>query len=152
MDGVGLGGFSHGIVFPFVFDWREIADGRVAARRIVKAFDELKDRHSRLAVRPEATPIDQPAFKRCMQRLPKAIDVDDVIGLAGSNCHVEGVEHDAGLQIGRESPSDDASRPGVENDREVEKAANVGRKVISATHSSFGRSATKLRRTRSLAE
>jgi hypothetical protein len=30
---------------------------------------------------------------------------------------------DAGLQIGREGPSDDPARPGVENDREVEKAS-----------------------------
>jgi hypothetical protein len=78
--------------------------------------------------------------------------MDDVVGLSGHERHVESVEHDAGLQIGREGPSDDPARPGVENDREVEKAGHVGRKVMSATHNSFGRSAMKLRRTRSLAE
>ena len=77
--------------------------------------------------------------------------VDDVIGFSGRERHVESVEHDAGLQISREGPSDDASRPGVENNRKMRKPANVGRKVISATHNSFGLSATKLRRTRSLA-
>jgi hypothetical protein len=48
--------------------------------------------------------------------------MDDVVGLSGHERHVESVEHDAGLQIGREGPSDDPARPGVENDREVEKA------------------------------
>jgi hypothetical protein len=48
--------------------------------------------------------------------------MDDVVGLSGRERHVESVEHDAGLQIGREGPSDDPARPGVENDREVEKA------------------------------
>jgi hypothetical protein len=48
--------------------------------------------------------------------------MDDVVGLSGRKSHVESVEHDAGLQIGREGPSDDPARPGVEDDREVEKA------------------------------
>ncbi len=48
--------------------------------------------------------------------------MDDVVGLSGRERHVESVDHDAGLQIGREGPSDDPARPGVENDREVEKA------------------------------
>ena len=77
--------------------------------------------------------------------------MDDIVGLLGRERHVEGVEHDAGLQIGREGSSDDPARPGVENDRKVEKSGHVGRKVMPATHSSFGRSAMKLRRTRSLA-
>ena len=51
--------------------------------------------------------------------------MDDVVGLSGRERHVESVEHDAGLQIGREGPSDDPARPGVENDREVEKTALV---------------------------
>src|ERR1700727_3609874 len=33
--------------------------------------------------------------------------MDDVVGLSGRERHVEGVEHDAGLQIGREASSDD---------------------------------------------
>ena len=75
--------------------------------------------------------------------------MDDVVGLAGHKRHVES---DAGLQIGREGPSDDPARPGVANDREVEKAwpASAGR-GMSATHNAFGRSTLKLRRTRSLA-
>jgi hypothetical protein len=77
--------------------------------------------------------------------------MDDVVGLSGHERHVESVEHDAGLQIGREGPSDDPARPRVENDREVEKSGQLGRKVMSATHNAFGRSAAKLRRTRSLA-
>ena len=48
--------------------------------------------------------------------------MDDVVGLSGHERHVESVEHDAGLQIGREGPSDDPTRLGVENDREIEKA------------------------------
>ena len=48
--------------------------------------------------------------------------MDDVVGLSGHERHVESVEHDAGLQIGREGPSDDPARPGVENDRKVEKS------------------------------
>jgi hypothetical protein len=54
--------------------------------------------------------------------------MDDGVGLSGRERHVESVEHNAGLQIGREGPSDDPARPGVENDREIEKAASVGRK------------------------
>ena len=77
--------------------------------------------------------------------------MDDVGWLSGHERHVESVEHDAGLQIGREGPSDDPARPRVENDREVEKSGQLGRKVMSATHNAFGRSAAKLRRTRSLA-
>ena len=48
--------------------------------------------------------------------------MDDVVRLSGCDRHVESVEYDAGLQIDREGPSDDPARPGVENDREVEKA------------------------------
>jgi hypothetical protein len=48
--------------------------------------------------------------------------MDDVVGLSGHERHVESVEHDASLQVDREGPSDDPARPGVENDREVEKA------------------------------
>ena len=44
------------------------------------------------------------------------------VGLSGHERHVESVEHDAGLQIGREGSSDDPARPGVENDRKVEKS------------------------------
>jgi hypothetical protein len=44
--------------------------------------------------------------------------MDEVVGLSGCERHVESVEHEAGLQIGREGPSDDPARPGVENDRE----------------------------------
>ena len=33
--------------------------------------------------------------------------MDDVVGLSGRERHVESVEHDAGLQIRREGPSDD---------------------------------------------
>src|ERR1700686_4778156 len=58
--------------------------------------------------------------------------MDDVVGLSGLKRHVEGVKHDAGLQIGREGPSDDPARPGVENDREVEKAGQRHRQLESA--------------------
>jgi hypothetical protein len=47
---------------------------------------------------------------------------DDVVGLSGHGRPVESLEHVAGLQIGREGPSAEPARPGVENDREVEKA------------------------------
>ena len=55
--------------------------------------------------------------------------MDDIVGLSGRERHVEGVEHDAGLQIGREGPSDDPARPGVEDDREVEKAGHRRQEV-----------------------
>src|SRR5271154_1646948 len=69
-------------MLPFVFDGREIAQGRVAARRIVEAFDELKDRHPRLAVGPEATPIDQLAFEGGEETLAHRI----VVGVADRAC------------------------------------------------------------------
>src|SRR5271163_5286046 len=50
-------------MFPFVFDGRKIAKGRMATGRVVEAFDELKDGHPRLVVRSEAAPIDQLAFE-----------------------------------------------------------------------------------------
>jgi hypothetical protein len=43
--------------------------------------------------------------------------MDDVVGLSGHERHVESVEHDARLQIGREGPSDDPATR-VKNDRE----------------------------------
>src|SRR5277367_5603080 len=69
-------------MFPFVFDGRKIAQGRVAARRIVEAFDELKDGHPRLAARSEATPTDQLAFKRCKETLAHRV----VVGVADRAC------------------------------------------------------------------
>src|SRR5215831_13621018 len=48
--------------------------------------------------------------------------MDDVVGLSGLKRHVESVKHNAGLQIRREGPSDDAARPGVENHRKIEKS------------------------------
>src|SRR5271169_2209959 len=57
--------------------------------------------------------------------------MDDVVWLSGHERHVESVEHDAGLQIGREGPSDDPARPGVENDREVEKAGQRRQEGVS---------------------
>ena len=127
----------------------------MAAGRVVEAFDELKDGDPRLAVRSEATSIDQLAFEGGEETLAHGIVVsvaegacrsthagflaaiaesdrrvlraairmmDDVVGLSGRERHVESVEHDAGLQIGREGPSDDPARPGVENHRGVKKA------------------------------
>ena len=44
----GLGRLGQVIASPFVFDGREIAQRRVAAGRIVEAFDELEDRHAGL--------------------------------------------------------------------------------------------------------
>src|SRR5271167_978862 len=69
-------------MFPFVFDGRKIAQGRVAARGIVGAFDELKDGHPRLAVRSEATPIDQLAFEGGEETLAHCI----VVGVADRAC------------------------------------------------------------------
>ena len=69
-------------MFPFVFDGRKIAQGRVAACGIVEAFDELKDGHPRLAVRSEATPIDQLAFEGGEETLAHRI----VVGVADRAC------------------------------------------------------------------
>jgi hypothetical protein len=77
--------------------------------------------------------------------------MDDIFGLSSGKRHVESVERNANLRIGREGPPDDASRSAVEDDYEVEEARERRRKVMSATHSSFGCSATTLRRTRSTA-
>jgi hypothetical protein len=62
---VSLGGFIQVIVSPFVFDEGEKAEGRVAAGRIVEAFDELADGDAGLAksiaVMPTlARPLPQP--------------------------------------------------------------------------------------------
>jgi hypothetical protein len=65
-------------VFPFVFDGRKIAQGRVAPGAIVEAFDELKDGYPRLAVRSEATPIDEFAFEGGEETLAHRI----VVGVA----------------------------------------------------------------------
>ena len=69
-------------MFPFVFDGRKIAKGRVATGRIVEAFDELKDGHPRLAVRSEAAPIDQLAFEGGEETLAHRI----VVGVADRAC------------------------------------------------------------------
>ena len=69
-------------MFPFVFDGRQIAQGRVATGRVVEAFDELKDGHPRLAVRSEATPIDQLAFEGREETLAHRI----VVGVADRAC------------------------------------------------------------------
>ena len=57
--------------------------------------------------------------------------MDDVVGLSSHERHIERVENDAGLQGGREGPSDDPTRPGVENDREVEKAGQRRQEGVS---------------------
>ena len=69
-------------MFPFVFDGRKIAQGRVAARRIVEAFDELENGGPRLAVRSEATSIDQLAFEGGEETLAHRI----VVGVADRAC------------------------------------------------------------------
>ena len=63
---------------PFVFDGRKIAWGRMATGRVVEAFDEVKDSHAGLAVRSEATPIDQLAFEGGEETLAHRI----VVGVA----------------------------------------------------------------------
>ena len=50
-------------MFPFVFDGRKTPEGRMATRRVVEAFDEVKNGHPRLAVKSETAPIDQFAFE-----------------------------------------------------------------------------------------
>src|ERR1700722_4414287 len=69
-------------MFPFVFDGGKIAQRRVATGRVVEAFDELKDGHPRLAVRSEATPIDQLAFEGGEETLAHRI----VEGVADRAC------------------------------------------------------------------
>ena len=69
-------------MLPFVFDGREIAQGRVAARGIVETFDELKDSRPRLAVRSETTPIDELAFEGDEETLAHRI----VVGVADRAC------------------------------------------------------------------
>jgi hypothetical protein len=69
-------------MFAFVFDGRKIAQGGVATCGIVEAFDELKDGHPRLAVRSEATSIDQLAFEGGEETLAHRI----VVGVADRAC------------------------------------------------------------------
>jgi hypothetical protein len=57
--------------------------------------------------------------------------MDDIFGLSGGKRHVENVEHNTGLQIGREGLSDDASRPGVEDDREAPHARRWSARRLS---------------------
>ena len=52
--------------------------------------------------------------------------VDDVLRLAGGERHVERIEHDAGLQIGREGPSDDPARPGIHDDGQEQESGERG--------------------------
>ncbi len=52
--------------------------------------------------------------------------VDDVLGLACGERHVERVEHDTGLEIGGESPADDAPGPCVQHDRQEQEAGERG--------------------------
>ena len=54
----------------------------MAAGRVVKAFDELKDGHPRLAVRSETAPIDQLTFKGGKETLAHRI----VVGVADRAC------------------------------------------------------------------
>ena len=50
--------------------------------------------------------------------------MDDILRPARRQRHVEGVERHPRFQIGRQGPPDDAPRPGVENDREIEEAGH----------------------------
>src|SRR5271155_2015584 len=69
-------------MFPFVFDGRQIPEGRMATGRVVEAFDELKDGHPRLAARSETAPIDQLAFEGGEETLAHRI----VVGVADRAC------------------------------------------------------------------
>ena len=69
-------------MFPFVFDGGEITEGRMAAGRVVEAFDELKDGDPRLAVRSEAASIDQLAFESGEETFAHRI----VVGVADRAC------------------------------------------------------------------
>jgi hypothetical protein len=69
-------------MFPFVFDGRKIAEGRMAAGRVVEAFDELKDGDPRLAMRSETAPIDPFAFEGGEETLAHRI----VVGVADRAC------------------------------------------------------------------
>src|SRR3954462_12234517 len=75
--------------------------------------------------------------------------VDHVARPPLADRHLERVEHQLGAQVVRHGPPHDTTAPGVEHDREIEKAAAAGMKVLSATHSWFGPVALKSRSTRS---
>ena len=45
-------------------------------------------------------------------------------GFRAAKRHIKRIEHNPSFQVRRERPSDDPSRPGVENDREIEEAAH----------------------------
>ena len=65
-------------LLPLELDGRQVAERRVAAARIVEALDELEDRHARLGLRPEPSPVQQLAFERGEETLRHCI----VIGIA----------------------------------------------------------------------
>ena len=70
------------MVFPFVFDGGGITEGRVAAGRIVEAFDELEDGDAGLAMRSEAATIDELALEGREETLAHRI----VVGVADRAC------------------------------------------------------------------
>src|SRR5579862_2075387 len=63
--------------------------------------------------------------------------------------HVERLEHELGPQVRRHRPTDDPAAPRIEDDGEVEKPAQVGTYVMSATQRRSGPAAVKSRSTRS---
>ena len=65
--------------------------------------------------------------------------------------HVEGDQHQRRLQVPRHRTAHHPPAPGVEHDRQIEEAGQVGTYVMSATQSSSGPEAEKSRSTRSSA-
>ena len=185
VDGLGLRRACLGHRVSFRIRWAKDSPGPSGGVRDCRSFfDELKDGHPRLAVRSEATPIDQLAFEGGEETLAHRIVVgvadrgpvdgperirllcserrkrptciartgdpmmDDVVGLSG---HERPVEKRRARRGSSDRPRRPIRRSGATRRRERpqgrESRPTWGRKVISATHNSFGRSAMKLRRT-----
>ena len=73
----------------------------MAAGRIVEAFDELEDGHPRLAVRSEATSIDQLAFEGGEETLAHRI----VVGVADRACRWTDAGLLAAISEGKSRPA-----------------------------------------------
>ena len=119
------------------------------AGRIVKAFDQVEDRHPGFRMRLEPAPIQQftfqgreealahgivvsianrscrrpnanflAAFAKRQRRILRALIgvMDDIVWLAYSDGHIQGIQHQPCLQICRKGPADDAAGPGIQDD------------------------------------
>jgi hypothetical protein len=71
---------------PLIIDRREISDRGMASSSIAEAFDEFKDRMSRLSLRLEAAPIEQLAFEGGEETLAHGVVVSAMFRASSTRC------------------------------------------------------------------